>query len=399
MNILVINSGSSSLKYKLFDMDEEKVLVSGVAERIGGEHSFIKHENDEKTIINVDLPNHKAALKEVLNLLMDTKLGAIKNLSEIDAVGHRILHGQEAFSESVILDQEKVETLKGFIEMGPLHMPANIGGIEACFSLMPDTPQIGAFDTAFHATIPAKAHLYALPYELYEKYKIRRYGFHGTSHKYVANKAAKFLKKPLESLKMITLHLGNGSSVAAVKDGKCIDTSMGFTPLEGLVMGTRCGDMDPAIVPFIGKKLNMTPDEVDELMNKQSGLKGFTGISNDMRDIQQAKKEGNKLAQLVYEMFIYRIVKYIGAYTTALGGLDVMVFTAGIGENDYQARKDICEKLGFMGVKIDEKLNDGLRGKETRLTAADSKVEVLLIPTNEELSIALDTYRLVNNKK
>ncbi len=398
MNILVINSGSSSLKYKLFSMDEEKVLVSGVAERIGGENSFIKHENHEETIINVDLPNHKAALKEVLNLLMDSKYGAIKSLDEIDAVGHRILHGQEAFSESVVLDQEKVETLKGFIEMGPLHMPANIGGIEACFSLMPNTPQIGAFDTAFHATIPPKAHLYALPYELYEKYKIRRYGFHGTSHKFVSNRAAQFLAKPLEELKMITLHLGNGSSVAAVKDGKCIDTSMGFTPLEGLVMGTRCGDMDPAIVPFIGKKLNMTPDEVDELMNKESGLKGFTGLTNDMRDIQEARANGHKLAQLVYEMFIYRIVKYIGAYTAALGGLDVIVFTAGIGENDYEVRRDICRNLSFMGVFIDEELNDGLRGKETRLSTKDSKVEVLLVPTNEELSIALDTYRLVNNR-
>lgn len=398
MNILVINSGSSSLKYKLFSMDEEKVLVSGVAERIGGENSFIKHENHEETIINVDLPNHKAALKEVLNLLMDSKYGAIKSLDEIDAVGHRILHGQEAFSESVVLDQDKVETLKGFIEMGPLHMPANIGGIEACFSLMPNTPQIGAFDTAFHATIPPKAHLYALPYELYEKYKIRRYGFHGTSHKFVSNRAAQFLGKPLEELKMITLHLGNGSSVAAVKDGKCIDTSMGFTPLEGLVMGTRCGDMDPAIVPFIGKKLNMTPDEVDELMNKESGLKGFTGLTNDMRDIQEARANGHKLAQLVYEMFIYRIVKYIGAYTAALGGLDVIVFTAGIGENDYEARRDICRNLSFMGVFIDEELNDGLRGKETRLSTKDSKVEVLLVPTNEELSIALDTYRLVNNR-
>lgn len=398
MNILVINSGSSSLKYKLFSMDEEKVLVSGVAERIGGENSFIKHENHEETIINVDLPNHKAALKEVLNLLMDSKYGAIKSLDEIDAVGHRILHGQEAFSESVVLDQEKVETLKGFIEMGPLHMPANIGGIEACFSLMPNTPQIGAFDTAFHATIPPKAHLYALPYELYEKYKIRRYGFHGTSHKFVSNRAAQFLGKPLEELKMITLHLGNGSSVAAVKDGKCIDTSMGFTPLEGLVMGTRCGDMDPAIVPFIGKKLNMTPDEVDELMNKESGLKGFTGLTNDMRDIQEARANGHKLAQLVYEMFIYRIVKYIGAYTAALGGLDVIVFTAGIGENDYEVRRDICRNLSFMGVFIDEELNDGLRGKETRLSTKDSKVEVLLVPTNEELSIALDTYRLVNNR-
>lgn len=398
MNILVINSGSSSLKYKLFSMDEEKVLVSGVAERIGGENSFIKHENHEETIINVDLPNHKAALKEVLNLLMDSKYGAIKSLDEIDAVGHRILHGQEAFSESVVLDQDKVETLKGFIEMGPLHMPANIGGIEACFSLMPNTPQIGAFDTAFHATIPPKAHLYALPYELYEKYKIRRYGFHGTSHKFVSNRAAQFLGKPLEELKMITLHLGNGSSVAAVKDGKCIDTSMGFTPLEGLVMGTRCGDMDPAIVPFIGKKLNMTPDEVDELMNKESGLKGFTGLTNDMRDIQEARANGHKLAQLVYEMFIYRIVKYIGAYTAALGGLDVIVFTAGIGENDYEVRRDICRNLSFMGVFIDEELNDGLRGKETRLSTKDSKVEVLLVPTNEELSIALDTYRLVNNR-
>ncbi|HHY19651.1 MAG TPA: acetate kinase [Firmicutes bacterium] len=329
---------------------------------------------------------------------MDSKYGAIKSLDEIDAVGHRILHGQEAFSESVVLDQDKVETLKGFIEMGPLHMPANIGGIEACFSLMPNTPQIGAFDTAFHATIPPKAHLYALPYELYEKYKIRRYGFHGTSHKFVSNRAAQFLGKPLEELKMITLHLGNGSSVAAVKDGKCIDTSMGFTPLEGLVMGTRCGDMDPAIVPFIGKKLNMTPDEVDELMNKESGLKGFTGLTNDMRDIQEARANGHKLAQLVYEMFIYRIVKYIGAYTAALGGLDVIVFTAGIGENDYEARRDICRNLSFMGVFIDEELNDGLRGKETRLSTKDSKVEVLLVPTNEELSIALDTYRLVNNR-
>ncbi|MDD2430478.1 MAG: acetate kinase [Firmicutes bacterium] len=395
MNILVINSGSSSLKYKLFDMDKQKSLVSGVAERIGGTDSFIKHENGEKTVIDLELPNHKVALKEVLDLLTDPKLGVIKSLDEIDAVGHRILHGQEVFTESVILDKEKVETLKGFIEMGPLHMPANIGGIEACFSLMPNVPQIGAFDTAFHATIPAKAHLYALPYDLYESFKIRRYGFHGTSHKYVTNRAAEFLGKSQDDLKMITLHLGNGSSMAAVKNGKCIDTSMGFTPLEGLVMGTRCGDMDPAIVPYIGKKLDMTPDEVDTLMNKESGLKGFSGLSNDMRDIQQARSEGNKLAQLVYEMFVYRIVKYVGAYTAALGGLDCMVFTAGIGENDYEARRDICKELAFMGVFIDEELNDGLKGKETRLSTKESKVEVLLIPTNEELSIALDTYKLV----
>lgn len=395
MNILVINSGSSSLKYKLFNMDEEKVLVSGVAERIGSENSFIKHENHKKSIIELELPNHKTALKAVLELLMDPERGAISNLDEIDAVGHRILHGQELYSDSVILDEEKVDVLKGFIEMGPLHMPPNIGGIEACFSLMPNTPQIGAFDTAFHATIPAKAHLYALPYDLYEKYKIRRYGFHGTSHKYVSQRAATFLNKPIEELKMITLHLGNGSSMAAVKGGKCIDTTMGFTPLEGLIMGTRCGDLDPAIVPFIGKKLSLTPDEVDDLMNKGSGLKGFTGISNDMRDIQKAKDEGHKLATLVYEMFIYRIVKYIGAYTAALGGLDVMVFTAGIGENDFETRRDICKHLGYMGVSIDEELNNGLRGKETRLTGKDSKAEVLLIPTDEEFSIALDTYRLV----
>jgi acetate kinase len=395
MNILVINSGSSSLKYKLFDMDKKVPVVSGIAERIGFDGSFIKHENGEKTVINIELPDHKVALQEVLKLLMDPKLGAIKSLDEIDAVGHRILHGQEVFTESVILDKEKVETLKGFIEMGPLHMPANIGGIEACFSLMPNVPQVGAFDTAFHATIPPKAHLYALPYDLYERYRIRRYGFHGTSHKYVANRAAEFLGRSPEGLKMITLHLGNGSSMAAVKDGKCIDTTMGFTPLEGLIMGTRCGDMDPAIVPYIGKKLDMTPDEVDALMNKESGLKGFSGLSNDMRDIQKARSEGHKLAQLVYEMFIYRIVKYVGAYTAALGGLDCMVFTAGIGENDYEARRDICRELGFLGVKIDEELNDGLRGKECRLSTTDSKVEVLLIPTDEELSIALDTFNLV----
>ena len=331
----------------------------------------------------------------VLHLLADEKWGVLRNLNEIDGIGHRVLHGGEVFKESVLVTPADVQKMEELIELGPLHMPANIMGIKACAELVPGVPQVAVFDTAFHQTMPKKAFLYAIPADLYKNHRVRRYGFHGTSHRYVSGQAAKVLGRPLESLKMITAHLGNGSSLAAINGGKVVDTSMGLTPLEGLVMGTRSGDLDPAIVPFIGSKLNLNPEETDAYLNKKSGFLGMTGYS-DMRDIQRERLAGNERAQEAYELFIYRITKYIGSYTVALKGLDLLVFTAGIGENDWQTRADICRELEFMGVKMDYAKNEQLRGEETVLSLADSKVTILLIPTNEELIIARDTMALIS---
>ena len=331
----------------------------------------------------------------ILELLTDEKWGVVNDLKAIDGIGHRVLHGGEYFKESILVTPDSIQKMEELIELGPLHMPANIMGIKACAELMPGVPQVAVFDTSFHQTMPKKAYLYALPYDLYEKHRIRRYGFHGTSHRYVSSQAAKVLGQPLTSLKMITAHLGNGSSLAAIDGGKVIDTSMGLTPLEGLVMGTRSGDLDPAIVPLIGSKLKLTPEQADEFLNKKSGFAGMTGYS-DMRDIQRERQAGNPRAQEAYDLFIYRITKYIGAYTAALKGLDVLVFTAGIGENDWQARADICRELEFFGVKLDYAKNEQLRGEETILSLPDSKVKVLLIPTNEELVIARDTVALIS---
>lgn len=399
MNVLVLNSGSSSLKYKLFSAAKEEVLAYGLVERIGmpGGLGKITHQVQQngKYEAEKEISDHQQGLRMVLELLTDEKWGVLGDLKEIDGVGHRVLHGGEYFKESILVTPERLQKMEELIDLGPLHMPANLMGIKACADLMPGVPQVAVFDTSFHQTMPKKAYLYALPYELYEKHRIRRYGFHGTSHRYVSSQAAKILGRPLESLKMITAHLGNGSSLAAIDRGKVVDTSMGLTPLEGLVMGTRSGDLDPAIVPLIGNKLNLTPDQADEYLNKKSGFVGMTGYS-DMRDIQRERKAGNVRAQEAYDLFVYRITKYIGAYVAALKGLDVLVFTAGIGENDWDARADICRELEFLGVKLDYAKNDQLRGEETILSLPDSKVTVLLVPTNEELVIARDTMALIS---
>ncbi|HBL36789.1 MAG TPA: acetate kinase, partial [Firmicutes bacterium] len=383
MNILVLNSGSSSLKYKLFSAEKAQVLAYGLVERIGmpGGLGKITHQNQDngKYAAEEEIPDHQKALRMVLHLLTDEKWGVLRDLNEIDGIGHRVLHGGEVFKESVLVTPADVQKMEELIELGPLHMPANIMGIKACAELVPGVPQVAVFDTAFHQTMPKKAFLYALPADLYKNHRVRRYGFHGTSHRYVSGQAAKVLGRPLESLKMITAHLGNGSSLAAINGGKVVDTSMGLTPLEGLVMGTRSGDLDPAIVPFIGNKLNLNPEETDAYLNKKSGFLGMTGYS-DMRDIQRERLAGNERAQEAYELFIYRITKYIGSYTVALKGLDLLVFTAGIGENDWQTRADICRELEFMGVKMDYAKNEQLRGEETVLSLADSKVTILLIP-------------------
>jgi acetate kinase len=395
--ILVLNSGSSSLKYKLYQMKTETVLASGVVERIGSGNgnSLINHnKGEEKFKIEQKISNHSEALKAVFALLTDAEKGSIGSLEEIKAVGHRVLHGGEIYSSATIISDKDMEQIENLRDLGPLHMPANIMGIKACQELMPQTPQVAVFDTAFHQTMPRSSYLYALPYVYYEKYGIRRYGFHGTSHRYVSNQAAKLLGKSLSKLKMITLHLGNGSSIAAIKDGKCFDTSMGFTPLEGLVMGTRSGDLDPAIVPFLQNVLNISASEVDNLLNKKSGFLGMCGFS-DLRDIQKARQEGNERAIDVYDVFIQRLVKYIGSYYAVLGGLDVLVFTAGIGENDWVVRADVCKHLTHMGIELDEKKNDGLRGKETVISKSRSKVTVMVVPTDEELLIARDSYELI----
>jgi acetate kinase len=396
--ILVINSGSSSLKYKLYQMQTETVLAAGLVERIGSSNgnAFIYHQikDGDKIKLEQKINNHNEALKTVLDFLVNKETGVIKSLDEIKAVGHRVLHGGEIFSSAVVVTDKELAQIESLKELGPLHMPANIMGIKACRDLMPTTPQTAVFDTAFHQTMPRSSFLYALPYEYYEKYQVRRYGFHGTSHRYVSNRAAQILGKKLAKLKMITLHLGNGSSLAAIKDGKCFDTSMGFTPLEGLVMGTRCGDIDPAIVPFLQNTLKLTPGDVDNVMNKKSGFLGMTGFS-DMRDIHKAREDGNERADDVYGIFMHSLTKCVGSYYAALGGLDVLVFTAGIGENDYIMRADLCKNLAHLGIDFDAKKNEGQRGKEVIISKPRSKVTVMVVPTNEELLIARDSYDLV----
>lgn len=400
MLILVLNSGSSSLKYKLYQMNSEEILAVGLVERIGASNgnAVVSHQikNNAKIKNEQKVSNHSEALKAVLDFLIEPEKGVIKSLEEIKAVGHRVLHGGEIFHSAVIIGDKELEQIENLKDLGPLHMPSNIMGIKACRELMPNTPQVAVFDTAFHQTMPRSSFLYALPYEYYEKYQIRRYGFHGTSHRYVSNRTAQILGKDISKLKMITLHLGNGSSIAAIKNGKCIDTSMGFTPLEGLVMGTRCGDIDPAIVIFLQKQnaLKLSPSDMDTLMNKKSGFLGMTGFS-DMRDIQKARDEGNERAQDVYDVFMHRLTKYVGSYYAILGGLDVLVFTAGIGENDWQVRADLCKRLGHLGIMIDHRKNDNARGKEIIISKRFSKVKVMVVPTNEELLIARDSYELV----
>lgn len=396
MKILVINCGSSSLKYQLIDMTNEDVLVKGLVERIGIEGSRIKHEKKgmDAVLIEEKMDDHKRAIQLVLEALIDKNHGVVKSMDEITAVGHRVVHGGEEFNKSVLLDDRVMAGIKQCIDLAPLHNPANIMGIEACKALMPKTPMVGVFDTAFHQTMPAENYIYALPYEYYEKYKIRRYGFHGTSHRFVSEKASETLKNNSADFKLITCHLGNGSSLAAIKGGKCVDTSMGLTPLEGLVMGTRSGDLDPAILPFIMNKEKLSADDMSNVLNKKSGVLGISGVSSDFRDIETAAKEGNKRAQLALDVFCNRVRKYIASYAAQLGGVDALVFTAGIGENSIELREKICHGLEFLGVELDSEKNK-VRGKLTDASKASSKVKVLIIPTNEELMIAKDTMALV----
>lgn len=397
MKILVINCGSSSLKYQLINMENEEVLAKGICERIGIQGSFLKHQPGEgdKVVIEKPMPTHTEAIQSVIDALVDANHGVIANMNEINAVGHRVVHAGEKYASSVMITEDVMNALNECIELAPLHNPPNIIGIEACQKIMPGIPMVGVFDTAFHQTMPKQAYIYALPYEMYEKYKIRRYGFHGTSHKYVSEKAAEFLGKPLSELKLVTCHLGNGASVAAVNKGQSVDTSMGFTPLEGLVMGTRAGDMDPAIVTFLQEKENMTADQVNSLMNKKSGVLGISKLSSDFRDIEDAAAEGNENAQLALDVYNYRVKKYIGAYMAAMNGADAVIFTAGLGENSDVVREAICKDMDFLGIKIDPAKNK-VRGKLTDLSAEGSRVKVLIVPTNEELMIARDTKKLIS---
>jgi len=396
MDILVINCGSSSLKYQLIDMEGEKVLAKGLVERIGIEGSRIKHEpiNAEKVVIEEPIQDHKKALKMVVEAIVSKKHGVIESMNQITAVGHRVVHGGEDFSKSVIITDKVMEALEKNIELAPLHNPPNIIGIEACKAIMPDVPMVAVFDTAFHQTIPEENYIYAIPYEYYERYKIRRYGFHGTSHKYVAFRTAEILGRDLKDLNIVTCHLGNGASITAIKSGVSIDTSMGFTPLEGLAMGTRSGNIDPAIIPFLMKKENMSCDEVNDVLNKESGVLGVSGISSDFRDLEDEAAKGNKRAQLALNIFANRVKKYIAAYIAELGRVDAIVFTAGVGENSPLIRKMVCDGLNFIGVSIDNELND-VKGKERIISSEDSKVKVLIVPTNEELMIARETMELV----
>jgi len=394
MKILVLNSGSSSVKYKLFEMPEGDLLASGMIDKIGAKDSKIVHEakGRPKHEIVTFIPNHEEGLRIVIDLLADKEQGVVKDTSEIAAVGHRVVHGGEAFTGSVLITDEVIKTIEEYYDLAPLHNPPNMAGIKAAKDLMPHTRQLAAFDTAFHTTIPKHAFLYALPYEIYEKYKVRRYGFHGTSHRYVARRAAKLLNKDKYGVNVITCHLGNGSSIAAVKNGKSVDTSMGLTPLEGVPMGTRSGDIDPAIIFYLAGKEGMNLDKINTMMNKKSGVLGISGISNDMRSIHEAIAKGNERAKLAFEVFSYRIKKYVGSYMAVLNGTDAIVFTGGIGEKDEFVREYICSNMEALGVKFDAKRNLDKAKKEREISAEDSKVKVFIIPTDEEVGIAADTY-------
>ena len=396
MKILVLNCGSSSVKYKLIESDSKKVLAEGGVEKIGLPDSFLKFKRPDgsKEIITVDMPTAKEAVKNVLNILTDPKEGVIKSFDEIEAVGHRVVHGMEYFNKSVLITPEVIERVKECYPVAPLHNPANVTGIEGVSSLMPNVPQVAVFDTAFHQTMPAEAYMYALPYEAYEKYGVRRYGFHGTSHRYVSRRACEFLGLPYEKQRIITCHIGNGASITAIQDGKSVDTSMGLTPTEGLMMGTRVGDVDPGAIVYMMECEGLDAAGVSKLINKRSGVAGVTEISSDMRDIEAAVENGNERAKLALDMYEYRILKYIGAYTAVLGGVDVIVFTGGVGENQIGTRERICKKLEYMGVTFNAEANK-TRGEEIEISGADSKVHVVVIPTDEEMMIAEDTAAIV----
>ncbi|MDE7413860.1 MAG: acetate kinase [Muribaculaceae bacterium] len=396
MKILVLNCGSSSVKYKLIDSSTKEVLAEGGVEKIGLEDSFLKFKRPDgsKETITVSMPDHKEAIKQITKVLTDPKEGVIKSFDEIEAVGHRVVHGMEYFNKSVLITPEVVERVKECYPVAPLHNPANITGIEAVTELMPSTPQVAVFDTAFHQTMPAKAYMYALPYEDYEKYGVRRYGFHGTSHRYVSARVCEFLGVPYDKQRIITCHIGNGGSVTAIKDGKSVDTSMGLTPTEGLMMGTRVGDVDPGALVYLIERLNLDAEGLLRHINKESGVAGISGISNDMRDIEKAIEEGDERAKLALDMYEYRLLKYIGAYTAVLGGVDIIVFTGGVGENQPQTRERICKQLAYLGVTFNEEANKS-RGEEVVISDPDSKVKVVVIPTDEELMIAQDTAAIV----
>jgi len=399
MKVLVVNSGSSSIKYQLFDMTDESVLAKGLVERIGISDSIINHYSSDREpiITHQDIPNHRVGIKLMMDALLHPDYGVIKDISEIVAVGHRVVHAGEIFSGSVLLTDEVMDALKECIELAPLHNPPNILGIEVSKELMPGVPQVGVFDTAFHQTIPECAYLYGIPYKFYKKYKVRRYGFHGTSHKYVAQRAAEILKKPIKELKIITCHLGNGSSITAVKNGVSVDTSLGFGTVAGIIMGTRCGDLDPAIIPFLMDKEKLTVEEINKIIYKESGFLGLSeGISSDKRDLRERANQGDERAIRTISVFTYGIKKYIGAYAAAMGGVDAIVFTAGIGENSIETRAEVCEGLEFLGVKIDPEKNK-VRGKEVIISNNNSRVKVMVIPTNEELMIAKDTAEISAN--
>lgn len=397
MNILVINAGSSSVKYQLYDMATEDVLAKGRVERIGMESSILTHEVDNQPEVREvsEILDHTTAIKKVLDMLTHRKFGVLRNIQDIQAVGHRVVHGGESFSESVLIDQQVKLEIRRLFDLAPLHNPAHMMGIAAVEANLPDVPQTVVFDTAFHQSMPKTTYMYAIPTVLYRKHKIRKYGFHGTSHDYVSKRAAEYLGRPLEELKIVSCHIGNGASCTAILNGKSFDTSMGMTPLEGLMMGTRSGDLDPAVVPFTINKEDLTLNEVNSMLNKHSGLLAISGISSDMREIVEAMNEGDAQAKLAFDMYAYRIRKYIGAYAAAMNGLDAILFTAGVGENSDVLRKAVCESLTFFGVTLDEERNRVRSSSPRRITTDDSKVEVLVVPTNEELLIARDTYRIV----
>lgn len=396
MNVLVVNCGSSSLKYQLINSDTESVLAKGLCERIGIDGRLVYQKaGGEKEITDVPMPTHKEAIEYVINALMNPTSGAIKSLSEIEAVGHRVVHGGEYFASSAVVTEDVLAKIEEISDLAPLHNPANLIGIRACQEVMPGVPMVVVFDTAFHQTMPEVAYMYALPYEYYEKYKVRRYGFHGTSHSYVSKRVAEVLGKKVEDMKIIVCHLGNGASVCAVQNGKSVETSMGLTPLEGLIMGTRSGDVDPAVIEFIANKENLSVSEVLNILNKKSGVAALSGLTSDFRDIEAASKEGNARAKLAEQAFMHRVVKYIGAYAAAMNGVDAIAFTAGVGENNDWMRRDILSNFEYLGVKVDNSVNDGLRGEDKVISTPDSKVAALCIATNEELAICRETVALV----
>lgn len=397
MKILVLNCGSSSIKYKLYDMEGEKVLAQGGVERIGLDGAFIKVTlpSGEKRQIMHDMPDHKEGVNVVFKALLDPEMGALKSLDEIDAVGHRIVQGGDKFNQSMLVDKNVEDGIEELCDLAPVHNAGHLKGIRAVDALMPKTPQVVVFDNAFHSTMPDYAYLYAIPYELYEKYHVRRYGFHGTSHRYVSKRVCEILGLDQADSKVITCHIGNGASIAAVLNGKVVDTSMGLTPLAGVMMGSRCGDIDPSAVTYLMEKLNMTPHEMSEFLNKKSGVLGITGISSDMRDVEAAANEGNERAVLALKMYAYRVKKYIGSYAAAMGGVDAVVFTAGVGENQTGLRADICRGLEFLGIEIDEAVNATVRGREAVICSPSSRVKVVVVPTDEEIVIARDTQALV----